>query len=184
MNKIKKVFFGVTTYAIMAFNNISYATSDVEQQISNFEIMKYALIFIGIILILLVLGLSYKSDQNQEKKEFIDDIPEKDQTDYDDIETDEEQSLYSFFDENEENIDDKNRKEFFEVKTESTTSDDFEFDSIFDETLQNEPESFSNTTKGEEKIEDSKDNIDLDQDFLNQMNENFAKKTKKKKKEE
>ena len=194
MNRTRKVCFGLTTYAIIAFNNISYATSDVEKQIANFEIIKYALIIIGIILILLVLVLSYKSDQNQEKKEFFDNVPEKDETDYDNIETDEEQTLYSAFDENEETTSDKDKKEISEVKADTTTSDDFEFDSIFDESLNNaldELEDFSDISKKEtSKMEDLNENIDLDQDFLNQMNESFAKKisqkneTKNNKKEE
>lgn len=194
MNKIKRLFLGLTTYAVIAFNNISYATSDIEQQIANFEIIKYALIFIGIILILLVLALSYKSDQNQEKKEFFDNVPEKDETDYDNIETDEEQTLYSAFDETEETTSNTDKKEISKVQVDTTTSDDFEFDSIFDESLNNaldELEDFSDISKEEtSKMEDSNENIDFDQDFLNQMNESFAKKisqkneTKNNKKEE
>lgn len=184
MNKIKRLFFGLTTYAVMTFNNISYATSDVEKDIANFELIKYALIFIGIILILLVLVLSYKSDQNQEKKEFLEDIPQKDDDEYDDIETDEEQTLYSAFDENEEMISDTDKKEISEVQADTATSDDFEFDSIFDDTLNNaldELEDFSDISKEEtNEIEDSNENIDLDQDFLNQMNESFKKKTSQK----
>ena len=66
----------------------------------NFEIIKYGLIFIGIALIILILFISYKTDNNQQNESSSNEENNIDD-DYENIQTDEEQSLYSSFDEEE-----------------------------------------------------------------------------------
>ena len=98
MKRFSKIFIGLITYLLFISNQIAYATdnADLNQQVNDFEFMKYVLIIIGIALLLLVLLISYKADEREEKKDFEDEFS-KDDEKYDDIKTDDEQSLYSTF---------------------------------------------------------------------------------------
>lgn len=199
MKKLKKIILGVMSY-IFLFNKILYATTDVSNEMKNFEIIKYVLIFLGIFLVLLVLFISYKTDSKETEDVLKDDDTDDTDDTYDNIQIDEEQSLYSVIDEdllnkeereisnynftnseNFENIDDnfivKKKEEVDEI------TEDFEFDDIFSELPKNnilEDYDNSNIVENvEDKIEtniNNDKNVFFHQNISNESNSNLLEK--------
>lgn len=153
--------------------------------ISQFEILKSTCICIGIILILIVLYVSYKMDNTQEKNEEKRCI-QKDKKSNKIF----DQSLYQSFqirNENDEYLEKNilNCYKKFENGNYSSEkiNSNFEYDSFFDDFKQI---SSNEILKNNDKIEnDTQSNIDnekmqehqitLEESFLMQMNNNFSK---------
>lgn len=192
MKKVKKFLLGLSISAILLSSRIAYAATEIGVDIKNFEKFKYLIIGIGIVLILLVLFISYKADKNQEN-DFIEEDDEddnKNNNEYDDIETDDEQSLYSSFTSTGNEYSETPQEEINsapeQYKTDSyikEDTDDFKFDEIFNEQL---PNIENNMTQENDMFNDTEDfssfttstdgneAISLEEDFLMQMNQNFA----------
>jgi hypothetical protein len=196
MKKFKKFLTILFVSMILLSTKLSYATETQEDTAQQIGGLKYICIGVGIILVLLVLIISYKSDKAQEEDERKleeDDEYNEEDNEYDDIKTEDEQSLYESFNfekNNEEEVKDDEIHYEQETSNEDDNDNDedesvdeniggLKLDEIFDDKI---PDSFNNEFAEDSKldtfssVETEKENtgISLEDDFLMQMNKNLG----------
>ena len=93
MKKVKKILKVLLISILLLWNKVAYATTAQEGALKQIGNLKYICIGAGVILILLVLWISYKSDRTEENKgnQLEDDDEEETE-----IETVDEQNYTSF----------------------------------------------------------------------------------------
>ena len=183
MKKLKKILRVLLIGIILLSTKVAYAATASQEaswkQIGN---LKYICIGGGVVLILLVLWISYKSDKNQEGKE--NQLEEDD--DYDDEEEQEEigkeQSLYESFRMHQDE-EDTFQEEINNVESKPETIDDFQLDEIFNEDIQelefHEPiqesykEEIPSFEEDTQREQEPVEGLSLEDDFLRQMNQNL-----------
>ena len=182
MKMLKKVLFIFLIVAILLSNQLSYATTTAELDVSlqKFELWKYVFIGVAVVLILLIFVITYKMDKSKENAYKYDD--EKSDED-EPAEVNEDQSLYSSFemDSSEENDEYEDEEKLlakddftYEDKIQTDVTEkkldknmvEFQLDEIFDDEV---PEV---ENKEKKNIEQNESN--LDEDFLRQMNQNLG----------
>lgn len=185
MKNVKKIIGLILTIVIILGTKISYAATQ-NLAITKSGNIKYLFVAIGMLLITLVLFISYKSDRSEESDNEDEEDDDDDSYELDDEENYNFEYENEYYNENNEetslydsvnNVTQKRinkEKENFSYNNEISG---FKFDDIFKESISdftvNQKDEINSYEK-EDVLDNTEESVDLENDFIMQMNKNLA----------